>query len=120
MALRIEADLELTLAGRKATLTGAGQVLRLTLSDLRSLRDLRSVSLPNLGTLGDEAPTFRDMPGVLARQGLTLEVADSKGLLLILGMGAAGGSFSLPGLGKIEHLKLASKSAALRLALNAR
>ncbi len=119
MALHIEADLELSIAGRGATLTGAGQVLRLTFSDLRSLRDLRSVSLPHL-SLGGEAPTFRDMPGVLARQGLTLEVADSKGLLLILGMGAAGGSFSLPGLGKIEHLKLASKSAALRLALNAR
>ena len=120
MALHIEADLELTIAGRGATLTGAGQVLRLTLSDLRSLRDLRSVSLPNLGTLGGEAPTFRDMPGVLAQQGLTLEVADPEGVLLILGTGAAGRSFSLPGFGKLEHLVLANKRAALRLALKAR
>ena len=56
MALHIEADLELTLAGRRATLTGAGQVLRLTLSDLRSLRELRSVSLPNFGVLGVQTP----------------------------------------------------------------
>ena len=57
---------------------------------------------------------------MLAQQGLTLEVADRKGLLLILGTGAAGNSFSLPGLGKIDHLKLANKRAAFRLALGAR
>lgn len=120
MALRIEADLELHLDNRKVTLTGSGQLLRLTFDDLRSLRDLRSVSLPNLGVLGSQAPAFKDLPGFLARQGLTLEVADRKGLLLILGMGAAGNSFSLPGLGEIGHLKLANKRAAFRLALNAR
>jgi len=119
VALHIEADLELSIAGRGATLTGAGQVLRLTFSDLRSLRDLRSVSLPRL-SLGGEAPTFRDMPGVLARQGLTLEVADREGVLLILGTGAAGRSFSLPGFGRLEHMALANKRAALRLALKAR
>ena len=120
MALHIEADLELLIDDRRATLTGSGQVLRLTLGNLRSLRDLRGVSLPNLGVLDGAAPTFKDLPGILAQQGLTLEVADRKGLLLILGTGAAGRSFSLPGLGKIEHLTLASKRAALRLALNAR
>jgi len=120
VALRIEADLELSISDQKATLTGSGQVLRLTLSSLRSLQDLRSLSLPNLGVLGGRAPTFKNLPGLLAQQGLTLEVADRRGLLLILGTGAAGRSFSLPGLGKIEHLTLANKRAAFRLALNTR
>jgi len=117
--LRIEADLELSIDGQAATLTGSGQVLRLTLNSVRTLRSLRAVSLPNLAGAGTKAPTFRDLPGVLAGQGLTLEVADAKGLLLILGAGAAGRSFMLPGFGKIAHLALASRRAALRLALNA-
>ncbi len=120
MALRIDADLELFIDNERATLTGSGQVLRLTLSNLRSLQDLRLVSLPSLGVVGSQAPTFRDLPGLLTRQGLTLEVADRQGPLLILGTGAAGRSFSLPGLGKIEHLMLANKRAAFRLALSAR
>ena len=117
--LRIEADLELSIDGQAATLTGSGQVLRLTLSSARILRSLRAVSLPDLGISGGQVPTSSDLPGILAGQGLTLEVADAKGLLLILGAGAAGRSFTLPGFGTIAHLALASRRAALRLALNA-
>lgn len=115
MALRIEADLDLEIDGRPAQLTGSGRLLRLTLSSPRTLRSLRQVSLPNLGTAGDRAPSFKDLPGILAGQGLTLEVADPKGLLLILGAGAEGRSFTVPGLGRIEHLALANPGAALRL-----
>ena len=115
MPLRIEADLELVIDDRPATLTGSGNVLRLTLSSPRILRSMRTVSLPNIGTAGDRAPTFKDMPGLLAAQGLTLEIADEKGLLLTLGAGAGGKSFTVPGLGRLEHLAIGSPGAALRL-----
>lgn len=115
MALFVEANLDLEIDGQPATLTGSGSVLRLTLSTPRTLRALRQVSLPTITTMDGRAPSFKDAPGVLAAQGLTLEVADQKGLLLILGRGAEGKSFNLPGFGKLEHLKLGSKSAALRL-----
>ena len=115
MPLRIEADLDLEIDGSPAQLTGSGRTLRLTLSTPRTLRALRQVSLPNLGGAGDRAPTFRELPGLLAAQGLTLEVADPKGLLLILGAGAQGKSFTVPGLGRIGHLALANPGAALRL-----
>lgn len=115
MALFVEADLELVIDGQPATLKGSGSVLRLTLSTPRTLRALRQVSLPNITTMDGRAPTFSDAPGVLAAQGLTLEVADQKGLLLILGRGAEGKSLSLPGFGKLEHLTLGSKRAMLRL-----
>ncbi len=105
----------LVIDGQPATLAGSGSVLRLTLSTPRTLRALRQVSLPNITTMNGRAPNFTDVPGVLASQGLTLEVADQKGLLLILGRGAEGKSLSLPGFGKLEHLKLGSRSAMLRL-----
>lgn len=115
MALRIEADLDLVIDDRPATLTGSGKTLRLTLSTARTLRSLRTISLPNVGAAGARAPTFTDIPGILAAQGLTLEVADQKGLLLILGAGAEGKSFTVPGFGRLEHLALGSPGAALRL-----
>lgn len=115
MPLRIEAELDLVIDDRPATLTGSGTVLRLTLSSARTLRSLRQVSLPNLGGAGTRAPTFKEIPGLLAAQGLTLEVADDRGLLLVLGAGAEGKSFSVPGFGRIGHLALGSPGAALRL-----
>ena len=115
MALAIEADLKLEVDGHPATLTGSGQTLRLTLSTPRTLRALRTVSLPNITTMDGRAPSFHDVPKILATQGLTLEVADTKGLLLILGRGAEGKSLSLPGFGRLEHLSLGSRRAALRL-----
>ena len=115
MALSVEADLDLEVDGHAATLTGSGQTLRLTLSTPRILRALRTVSLPNITTMDGRKPDFRDAPGILAAQGLTIEVYDQKGLLLILGRGAEGKSLSLPGFGKLEHLTLGGKRAALRL-----
>ena len=115
MSLSIDADLELEIDGHPATLTGSGQTLRLTLSTPRILRALRTVSLPNIKTMDGRKPDFRNAPGILAAQGLTLEVADAKGLLLILGRGAEGKSLNLPGFGKLEHLTLGGKRAALRL-----
>ena len=115
MALAIDADLELEVDGQPATLTGSGQTLQLTLSTPRILRALRAVSLPNIKAVDGREPDFRDVPGILAAQGLTLEVADAKGLLLILGRGAEGKSLSLPGFGKLEHLTLGGRRAALRL-----
>ena len=115
MALSIDADLELEIDGQPATLTGSGRTLRLTLSTTRILRALRTLSLPNITTMDGREPDFRDAPGILAAQGLTLEVYDEKGLLLTLGRGAEGKSLSLPGFGRLEHLTLGGKRAALRL-----
>ncbi len=116
MALSIEANLDLVIDGQAATLTGSGKVLRLTLDSTKTLRALRSVSLP---VLPGRAPTLKDLPGVLAEQGLTLELADAQGLLLTLGKGAGGSGCTVPGWGRLEHVALAGKRAALRLALNA-
>lgn len=119
MALSIEAALDLEIDGQGATLTGSGQVLRLTLSSTRTLRSLRAVSLPKLPIFGGRAPTFGEMPGLLARQGLTLEVADRKGLLLTLGAGAGGDNLTVPGFGTLAHTALASRRAGLRLVFGA-
>jgi len=116
VALSVEAQLDLEIDGRAATLTGSGQVLRLTLDSARTLRNLRSVSLPQLPIFGGRAPTFTDVPGLLAQQGLTLSVADRKGLLLTLGAGAEGKSLTVPGFGTLAHTALANRRAGLRLA----
>lgn len=115
MGLFVEAQLDLEIDGQGATLTGSGQVLRLTLSSVRTLRNLRAVSLPALPMFGGQAITFREMPGLLERQGLTLSVADRKGLLLTLGVGAGGKSLKIPGFGTLAHTTLANRRAAMRL-----
>ena len=105
--------------GAPAKLTGAGQTLRLELTETRTLRRFLHVSLPKFPIFGERAPTPTQVPGLLASQGLTLEVADTSGLLLILGEGAKGNSYTLPGIGRLEHVALARPGAALRLILNA-
>lgn len=118
MALRIDADLDITVDGAPAKLTGSGQVLRLELTQTRTLREFLRVSLPKFPIFGERAPTPTQVPGMLAAQGLTLEVADSSGLLFILGEGAKGKSYTLPGMGRLEHVALARPGAALRLIFN--
>lgn len=119
MALSVEAQLDLEIDGQAATLTGSGQVLTLTLSSARILRNLRTLSLPALPLFGGQTLTFREVPGLLAQQGLTLAVADRKGLLLTLGAGASGKSLTVPGFGILAHTALAGRRAGLRLAFGA-
>lgn len=116
MALSVEADLELFINAQRATLTGSGQVLRLTLESARMLRQLREVSLPIPAVLGTRAPTLNTLPTLLEREGLTLEIADARGLLVTLGRGAHGKRVSVPGFGTLHHTALAGGRAALRLA----
>lgn len=121
--LRVEADLSLEIDGRRARLRNAGELLILELETAALLRDLLRVERPDLhalfgiGRAGGGSP--RRLPALLAGQGLTVEVHDRRGPLLILGAGAAGREVSLPLLGRVEHVALASAGAALRLALNA-
>jgi hypothetical protein len=116
VALSVEADLELLIGAQKATLTGSGKTLRLTLESARMLRQLRAVSLPLPAVLGTRTSTLRTLPTLLEREGLTLEIADRRGLLLTLGRGARGKRVNAPGLGTLEHTALAGGRAALRLA----
>lgn len=116
MALSVEADLELLVDGQRATLMGSGKVLRLTLASARMLRQLREVSLPLSSVFGTRAPTLGTLPGLLEREGLTLEIADARGLLLTLGRGARGKRVSVPGFGTLHHTALAGGRAVLRLA----
>ena len=116
MALSVEADLELLIDGQRATLTGSGKVLRLTLASVRTLRQLRGVSLPLPSVLGTRAPLLGTLPGLLEREGVTLEIADARGLLLTLGRGAQGKQVNVPGFGTLHHTALAGRRAALRLA----
>lgn len=76
------------------------------------------VSLPDLPMFGPTKAEPKDFPSLLARHGLTLEIADNKGPLLILGADANGKSYAIPGLGTVNDVALAGLQAAARLALN--
>jgi len=118
MALVVEADLKLSIDGQSAHLSGSDQTFTLTLENPNMLRKMLQVPLPNLGTAGGKERNLSTMPKLLERLGLTLNIADDQGTLLILGVGAAGKSYKLPFVGRLESVALASKRAALRLVFN--
>lgn len=124
MTLSVHADLRIEIDGRTAQLRGSGRSLRLELETPVLLRDFFRAELPDLHALfGIGAPggenAARRLPAALAASGLTLEIHDRRGLLLTLGEGAQGQGFTLPLVGRLEHVALAGPGAALRLALNA-
>ena len=119
MALAVEANLTITIDGQGARLSGSGRQLTLTVDKPTMLRDMLKVSLPNVRSVGDKVRTYSDVPHLLKEAGLTLTIEDSKGPLLILGEGAEGKSYTLPLIGKLEDVALASRGAALRLVFNA-
>jgi hypothetical protein len=119
VALLVHADLDLVIDGLPAKLTGSGRVLRLELSEARILRSLLRVSLPRFPIFGSRAPTPAQLPGLLAAQGLTLEITDPSGPLLVLGEGAKDKIYRLPGVGRLEYVALARPGAALRLLFGA-
>lgn len=97
---------------------GSGTTLRLTLEHPHMLRKFFAIALPHLNQDDKGKADYSLIPRLLAQEGLTLEIADSRGPLLLLGAGAAGKSYSLPGVGRLEHIRLAGPGALLRLALN--
>ena len=111
--LAIEADLDLDIDGQAAKLTGTGQRLVLELSTARTLRGMLDISLPHIAQVGDPR---RNAATLLTQGGLTLEIRDGRGPLLVLGKQAAGERLTLPGVGTFEDAKMASKTALLRLA----
>lgn len=115
MALAVTADLRLRVDGQNAFLKGSGRQLTLHLDSPAILRSMLRVSLPNVQNAGDKLRSFSSIPALLTQAGLTLTIEDDKGPLLILGEDAAGNSYTLPIVGKLEDVKLASKRAALRL-----
>lgn len=115
MSRRVIADLDLEIDGQRAKFTGTGRHMRLQVEEARTLRKFLQVSLPNLRRAGASiAPT--EVPAMLAKEGLTVEVADSSGPLFILGEGAGGRGYTVPGFGRVDSVALASKRAAFRLA----
>lgn len=119
--LRVDADINMLIDGQPAKLTGSGDTLRLELDKPYMLRKFFQIELPNVAIFSTQTsgkPSFSLIPLYLAEVGLTLEIADKKGALILLGKAAAGKSYTIPGVGKLENVTLASKSAILRLAFN--
>ena len=112
---RVFADLDLEIDGQPAKFTGTGRHMRLEVEEAGTLRKISQVSLPNFQRAGTTYSTT-DVPSLLADEGLTLEVSDRRGPLLILGEGAYGKGYSVPGVGRVNDVTLANKRAALRLA----
>ena len=90
----------------------------MTVSRTRILASFLTISMPNIAILGKTGFTPKDFPSLLTRQGLTLEIVDDKGPLLILGEAVKGRSYLIPGVGLIRDVALANLQAAARLALN--
>ena len=123
--LNVEADLDIRIDGQSAKLTGSGDTLRLELDKPYMLRKFFQVELPNVAIFSNQLntetsgkPSFSLIPRYLAEVGLTLEIADKKGALILLGKAAAGKSYQIPGVGKLENVTLANKTAIFRLAFN--
>ena len=112
---RIEADIDLEIDGQPAKFTGSGRHLRLEVNKASTLHKLTRVALPDLGRAGSPL-SMNEMPTLLSAEGLTLEVADRYGPLLILGDEARGKGYNVPGSGRVRDVKLAKKRAAVRLA----
>ena len=112
---RVEADINLEIDGQRAKFTGTGRHMRLEVEEASTLRKMSQVALPNLQRAGTSFST-NDVPAMLAAEGLTLEIVDRSGPLLILGEGAHGKGYSVPGIGRVNDVTLANKRAALRLA----
>ena len=89
--------------------------MRLEVQNAGTLRKISQVSLPNFQRAGTTY-SATDVPSLLADEGLTLEVADRRGPLLVLGEEARGKGYSVPGVGRVNDVTLANKRAALRLA----
>ncbi len=112
---RVEADITLEIDGQPAKFTGTGRHMRLEVSEASVLRGLLRVPLPNFKRAGANV-SVNDVPTLLAQEGLTLEVADKRGPLVILGEEAAGRGYTVPGIGRVDDVALANKRAAFRLA----
>ena len=112
---RIEADIDLEIDGQRAKFTGTGRHLRLEVDRASTLHKFTQVALPDLGRAGSPL-SMNEMPTLLSAEGLTLEVADRYGSLLILGDEARGKGYSVPSIGRVSDVKLAKKRAAVRLA----
>ena len=89
------------------------------------LRKFLDIALPNVSVVGitpdanaSSQPSFSLIPMLLTQVGLTLEIADQKGPLIILGKAAQGKRYTLPGIGTLEYVKLASAGAVFRLVFN--
>lgn len=115
MARRVKADVTLTIDGQPAKFTGTGRHMRLEVDKASTLRNFLRIPLPNLRRAGASFSPA-EVPSMLAREGLTLEVADKRGPLFILGEEAGGRGYTVPGFGRVNDVTLANKRAALRLA----
>lgn len=115
---RVYADLDLEIDGQPAKFTGTGRRMRLEVQEAGVLRGLLRVPLPNFKRAGANVSP-NDMPTLLAKEGLTLEVADKRGPLVMMGEEAAGRGYTVPGIGRVNDVALANKRAALRLASSA-
>jgi hypothetical protein len=123
--LHIAANIAIEVDGQRAQVEGSGSTLRLKLSKPHMLRKFFDIALPDVSVFGvtpaanaSSQPSFSLIPMLLSQIGLTLEIADSKGPLIILGKAADGKRYTLPGIGTLENVKLASASAVFRLMFN--
>jgi hypothetical protein len=104
--LRIDASLDISVDGQPARLRGSGRVLRFEVEETGLLRRLAA---------GVQQPSV-DIGEVLAAQGLTVEVADRKGTLLVIGANARPGPLNR--FTGSKFISPTSYGAVMRLILN--
>ncbi len=114
LPLNVQADLSLSVDGQTATIRGTGRRVRMEMPDTSMLRQIRKTDIPGLETFGN-MPSLTDIPKILAGQGLTLDIADHRGVLLTLGAEASERGLWLPFVGRIEHFSLGGVRAFVRL-----
>ncbi|MDZ7704055.1 MAG: hypothetical protein U5L04_06175 [Trueperaceae bacterium] len=114
MSLNVRAELSLSVDGQTATIRGAGRRVRMEMSDTSMLRQIRKTDIPGLEKFGN-MPPLTDIPKILAGEGLTLDIADHRGVLLTLGAEADERGWWIPFVGRIEHFSLGGIRAFVRL-----
>lgn len=114
MPLNVQAELSLSVDGQTATIRGAGRRVRMELVDTSMLRKIRKTEIPGLEKFGN-IPPLTDIPKILAKEGLTLDIADHRGVLLTLGKDARERGIWIPFVGRIENFSFGGIFAFVRL-----
>ncbi len=104
--MQIDANLSIHIDGRPASLRGSGRVLRFEVEETAVLRQLAASARRSTLDIGE----------LLAKQGLTVEVADRKETLLVIGANARPGPLNR--FTGSKYISPASYSAVMRLILN--
>lgn len=113
MPLRVHGRVSLDVDGESVLFAADGADWTATVSRFGVLRRLAGALPPLPHPFGRPAPAT--LPGMLAQQGITLEIHDARGPLLKLGRAAASRRLRVPFLLDVPHARVAGPWAWLRL-----